>query len=48
VRNRQSAAPFFALGFAFIAIGASRQRAFAVIGIAFLAIAIVRLRASRK
>ena len=38
----RAGAPFLVLGFAFVAIGASGQRAFVVIGMAFIVIGIVR------
>jgi hypothetical protein len=40
--------PFLAIGFAFIAIGASRQGAFMVIGIAFIVIGIVRMTRAKR
>jgi len=46
--RRQLGAPFMVLGFAFIAIGASRQRGFVAIGIVFLVLGIVQMRRQRR
>lgn len=40
--------PFFALGIAFIAIGATGQRTFIYVGIVFLVLALVLMRKSYK
>ena len=41
--RRHVAAPFLAIGIAFIAIGVSVNRAFIATGIAFIVIALVRM-----
>lgn len=45
---RQVAPAFLVLGFAFIAIGASRQRALVAIGIVFLVLGILQMKRQQR